>query len=253
MISPPSFSSASSPPLRETSSASGGNPQRPGADPGDAWDIAPLCPRHPLHRGGGSALPPLRPPLSAPRLLGLNSGHAEAHDGAPIIGRDREPVRRPDVLGVIEPTPAAAHPERVPRSPRRIIDRRLTIISVVVPVAAPFPNVSVQVVQAPRIGLFLANRMSPAARVAIKPGIVLKPGRVITECVACLTPCAAGVLPFRLGGQPISGASLVRHRITVNPVVLAETLFPTEDIAVLHGVEPRDRLDGVLRLIFEVN
>ena len=73
-----------------------------------------------------------------------------------------------------------------------------------VPVLAPFPNITVHVVQTPGVGLFLPNRVGMPARVPIIPRILLKISFFGIKAVLQLAAGLAGIFPFRLGGKPVS-------------------------------------------------
>src|SRR5690606_12962810 len=70
---------------------------------------------------------------------------------------------------------------------------------VVVPVAAPLPQVAVRVVQSPGVGTKLAHRMrSQLAAASAIPGILAQTPAIIAKRPQPGAPCAAGVFPFRL-------------------------------------------------------
>src|SRR5262249_26791926 len=68
-------------------------------------------------------------------------------------------------------------------------------------VAAPLPDVAVQVVQPPRVGLLAADRRVLALGVGAVPGMGAQVGDPVAERVGGGGACAAGVLPLRLAGQ----------------------------------------------------
>src|SRR5207248_2858276 len=79
----------------------------------------------------------------------------------------------------------------------------------------PFDDVTVDVVQAPRIGLLLAHLLIFEIAVLLVPGVFAKLARVVAEEMRTSRSGAAGVFPFRLGGQPVKLAGLRAEPLAV--------------------------------------
>jgi hypothetical protein len=117
-------------------------------------------------------------------FAGRNRGHAEAQVCAPVLRKALDSARRPALPGFVGPTPAPEHPLRALGRPRRIGATRQFLG---VPIAAPLIDVSVHVIESPRIRPLLADqvRIALVLRVAVAigsapPGVIAQPR--IVEC-----------------------------------------------------------------------
>src|SRR5262249_10989284 len=157
------------------------------------------------------------------------AGDAEADTGQGAVTHSQGgPVGRARLRGVVVPGTAAVDALLALARAGRVVHDRVLVIARVEAVPAPSGHVAVHVVQAPRVGLLLADGVSPAARVARVPGVFVELLGVVAERPARLGAGAAGVLPLRLGRQPVAGAA--EHRdgrfldvvVGRQPVLLAE-------------------------------
>src|SRR5437016_4055804 len=74
------------------------------------------------------------------------------------------------------------------------------------PIAAPFPNVPVHVVQSPWIGTLLANWMRRAFAVFQCPGVLIRFGGCVAEAEKISRSCSTGIFPLRFGRKPVGVA-----------------------------------------------
>src|SRR6202000_1063270 len=98
----------------------------------------------------------------------------------------------------------------------------LLVVIRIVLIDAPLSDVTVHVVEAPGIGLFLTDLVIAAIaigqdRIIDEPGVVLQLFRIVAEAVGGLGAGAAGVFPFGLGGQAIKAAGLFAEPLGVLP------------------------------------
>src|SRR5262249_31368811 len=143
------------------------------------------------------------------------AGHAEADDvgGAfaavdaaqAFAGRGARQARVPGV--------AADAALRRRAGSGRVAQAHVAVVFGVVAVPAPFGDVAVHVVKAPRVGLFLADGVGAVVGVLRKPGVVPQVVGVLAEVPARLRAGPAGVLPFRLGRQAVALAPLDCHEL----------------------------------------
>ncbi len=70
-------------------------------------------------------------------------------------------------------------------------------------IEAPFGDVAVHVVQAPCVGFLQSDRMRLVAAVLEMPGMFIETFRIVAKMPGRRGAGAAGVFPFRLGGQTI--------------------------------------------------
>ena len=75
-------------------------------------------------------------------------------------------------LGAESPGAAANNFGFALRRSSGIFPRGLLIIIHLVKVVAPFPHIPANVIETPRIGLFLAYRPGTSARVFVEPGVI---------------------------------------------------------------------------------
>ena len=66
----------------------------------------------------------------------------------------------------------------------------------------PFADVSVDIIETPRIRFLLSDGMRFGAGIVLVPGVIADLGWIITKEPLGGTPCATGVFPLRLGGKP---------------------------------------------------
>src|SRR6185295_10819049 len=104
-------------------------------------------------------------------------------------------------------------------------------------IAAPFPHISVHVVQTPRVRRLLPYLVGMILGIGAVPGKIGEPRFVVAEAVQRLRPSAAGKFPLRFGWQAILPA---RRQPACLPLLLGE------HTAELDGVLPRDALDRQL-------
>src|SRR5262249_21863500 len=81
-------------------------------------------------------------------------------------------------------------------------------------VEAPFGGVAVDIIQAPGVRLFLADRHGLLGVVHV-PGVVFHLLGVVPPEVGGLGACAAGVFPFGFRRKPIDLAGLFREPATI--------------------------------------
>src|SRR5438477_397974 len=105
-----------------------------------------------------------RQPLPS-SVAGLVTGDPEAQVVEPDHRREAEPARGPDVAGHIVPAPAPDHPAGSPVRAQGINIRRPVIITLVVPIPAPLPDVPVHVVQPEGIGTPASHSARPPFRI----------------------------------------------------------------------------------------
>ena len=111
-------------------------------------------------------------------------------------------VRRPTKPGGVAPTAATDHAARAFCRPRRV--RHWAARVVITPVATPFPDVPVHVVQAESIrefltdsvGVLLANVIS----ILVEPCVLLQLIGCIAKAVSRFSSSPASVFPLRLRG-----------------------------------------------------
>src|SRR5271166_398717 len=163
---------------------------------------AGLCPAAPPRRRPGLRSPASLISLSS--MGGLNSGQAEAQAAAPEVGQVQVTVRRPAAARAAAIAPAPDHPVRGPGRRQRIVQGRLLIIALAVPVPAPLRDVPVHVKEAESVGRLLTHRMSLATRVAFVPAMLAQAPLIIPERIPRLDVRSTGVLPLRLGRQAIT-------------------------------------------------
>jgi hypothetical protein len=114
-------------------------------------------------------------------------------------------------------------------------------------VVAPLGDVAVHVVEAPRVRLLRADRMGLLVGVVREPGVFpLAAG--VAERVVRRRSRTAGVLPFRLGRQPIAVLREVALR-RVLVVAGLEALGLRPHVAEQRGFRPGDHLDGEIRTL----
>ena len=118
-------------------------------------------------------------------------------------------ISRATATGIETPTPATNHTERTSCGPRRIGNSPLLFTCIIIapskPITAPLPNVTMHIVQSPRIGskTVYANRVPQKT-----PFLVVVPGILsVIVCLCCrqvftrvecpLASCPAGILPLR--------------------------------------------------------
>src|SRR5262245_55486593 len=126
-----------------------------------------------------------------------------------------------------------------------------------VSIMTPFPHVTQHVEQPEIVGQQATTRLSVVARRESAPCI--PPQQVHTRTIIAASPRSrpAGVLPFRLGGQPIApqaqGIGLDLHAIRilatlVRLVALGEPLPTTEPVAESGGIIPGDFVHRTIRV-----
>ena len=126
---------------------------------------------------------------------------AQAQVVVPVPRRAEVAVGRPAAPGGDEPATAAKHAVRARCRSRRIVHRRLRIVTAIIPILAPLPHVPVHVIQPPGVRLLLAHRMRLAARVLVIPGVFAQLRLVVPKAIPRLAPRPAGIFPLRLAGQ----------------------------------------------------
>ena len=89
-----------------------------------------------------------------------NPGQRSRTPAEPAAGRQPAVPRR------AAPATAAIHAERAHSRPRRIVRRRLRIVTIIIPILTPLPYVPMHVVETPGVRLLLAHRMGLVAGVA---------------------------------------------------------------------------------------
>jgi hypothetical protein len=107
-------------------------------------------------------------------------------------------MRRAAVPRAADPA-AAAHNTPPARGIYPSTAVRGCTLTVTVPlIFDPLPDVPMQVIESPEVGPLLTDRVDPAARVFVEPGVIAKGLGVIAARPAGLGPCAAGILPLGL-------------------------------------------------------
>jgi len=152
--------------------------------------------------------------------------------------------RRPPVGRDVAPTAAPAHPERSSRRPRGIVQWRHPIVVYRPPILAPFPDVTVHIVQTPSIWRFLTYRMCLLLR---EPPMLPQRPRVVTRRPRRRGPGPARVLPLRLGRQVKRLAFLLRQ-----PRAERRHIVPThvQHWMIIRVLEPQIRIPHETRVFF---
>ena len=127
-----------------------------------------------------------------------------------IVRHPREAGRRTQALAPGRTMSRRGAPARASRRSGGINASRRVVRPV--PVPAPFPDISVHVVQAERVGGPTADRLDRVPRVVLEPGVPRQQRRVVAEAVAVPTPGAAGVFPLGLGRQAVARSPRGRSR-----------------------------------------
>jgi hypothetical protein len=109
----------------------------------------------------------------------LTSSHAHAQVVVAIARVAPAAVRAAQAPRRARPATAAVHALRGLRRTRGIHSRLGRIVAQ--PILAPFPEVSVHVVQAPGVWLLFADRMGLTAAVAVEPSVVAQPRLVVAK------------------------------------------------------------------------
>src|SRR5262245_64838727 len=78
-------------------------------------------------------------------------------------------------------------------------------------IEAPLRDVAVHVVQAPGVGLLLADLLGRPLGVALEPGVLSQLARIVAEVIGRRRAGPAGPLPLGLGRQTIDLARLLRQ------------------------------------------
>ncbi len=127
-----------------------------------------------------------------------------------------------------------------------ILGGALRVVGRAVPVVAPLPDVTVHVVEAPAIGPLPADRLRLALRMRLEPGVLRQLAVGVAEAVFPGAAGAAGVLPLRLGRQPVAVG--VEVALPGGQVVAGgQPVELRAAVAEADGVGPLRPLDGVLR------
>src|SRR5262249_49733369 len=144
--------------------------------------------------------------------------------------------------------PGAAAVDARPAHPRpgRVAQWAAAVVLGVVTVPAPLRHVAVDVVQAERVSLLLADRVRRVARVGAVPGVFAQVLFAPANVPFAWRAGAAGVLPLGLRRQPVAAAAAHRDAGAVDLVVGLQLVPLAQAVAEAHGVEPAQRLDGVL-------
>src|SRR5262249_49525732 len=190
--------------------------------------------------GRPRASPAELPLRSLSSTVGLNSGQTEAQAGVLEPRRAPVPVRRPRDLRDDAPAPAPDHPVRGRSWPRRIDGRRPLVITGIVPIPTPLPDVAVHVVQAKGVRLLLPDRVRLTARVGRIPCILAQCVLVIAEGKPRRGPRPAGIFPLRLGGETIAVAASDGDRIALDAIVRFPDFPLAQLVAEPDCVQPGD-------------
>ena len=140
--------------------------------------------------------------MAQKRKLLLGEGQAETEVVASNAGREDADevtapavaVRRAAVPRAVVPATAAAHTARPTVRPCRICLRVAAII--VIPILAPFPNITRHIVETQFIGTLGLHRMGPVAAVNMIPGHVVNVAATAVSGAAALVATACGKLPL---------------------------------------------------------
>ena len=123
---------------------------------------------------------------------------------------------------------------------------RTGIVIDLVEIVAPLPEITAHIVQAPRIGMLLADRARVPAGVLVKPGELAQLGRRISRKVESSRAGPAGVLKFGLCRQPLS----IRFEValpSLQIVARLETFGLGALVTVPDRIGPTHLLDRVPR------
>src|SRR5262249_4714542 len=96
------------------------------------------------------------------------------------------------------------------RLERQLVDGEGSVGVLLVVIEAPLGDVAVHVVQAPWVGLLLADLVRQVVGVPGEPRVVAEFARVVAEAVGSGGAGAAGPLPLRLRRQAVGLAGLLR-------------------------------------------
>lgn len=122
--------------------------------------------------------------------------------------------------GIVIPRSAANHVRIHGRGDRYRIDGcfvfELSVEIGNVLIQHPFVHVAVNIVQAPRVGFFLADFFVTAVAVIEIPGVLAKFFRVFTKRVGCVGAGAASVFPFGFGRQAVVAARLLAQPLAIH-------------------------------------
>ena len=111
-----------------------------------------------------------------------------------------------------------------------------------IPLPAPLPDIAVHVKESPRIRRLAACRLSGILTVGVVPGIAIQRAVVVSAEKAALCPSAAGIFPFRLGGETVAlGTWLPLHVVPVDPVTGGTTLVLRQPVTKLYSIKPTHR------------
>src|SRR5262245_29244285 len=109
------------------------------------------------------------------------------------------------------------------------------VIGSIEPIVDPLPHIAMYVVQPPRIGLELSNRMRSATGVLVIPGVFPKLTALISKATGRGGSRSRRILPFGFCGKPVG---------------LSSFLFTEPPQKFLH-LSPRDIFHGPVQVTFE--
>src|SRR5262249_28266121 len=128
--------------------------------------------------------------------------------------------------------------------------RRFCIVVLLIPVPTPFPDITVEIVQAKRIGTLLAHRVGtllahwvgPVIRIAREPRILSQARLIVPEAEPGRAPCPAGILPLRLRWEPI--ALPTRSHPPFGSIIGLQTVSRAQHVAECNRVIPGNLVHG---------
>ena len=123
---------------------------------------------------------------------------------------------------------------------------KLPVVRWFPPILHPLPDITVNVVQAERIGLQLARRMRPTSGVPTKPARPHQVFVLVADPVLCRRTSAAGKLPFRLRGQAVASPVQRRDGLTGPEVERFQFLLFAQLGAEFDRIIPAHRFHRVL-------
>ena len=105
-------------------------------------------------------------------------------------------------------TATSPHDQRVTVFPNGIRREAFGAFRLCAPgVGAPFPRVAMHVVESPRVRAFAHHGMRLGMDILAIPGVIGQAAISIAGGKPRIAPGASGILPLRLGGEPVVQAS----------------------------------------------
>ena len=142
---------------------------------------------------------------------------------APELGEVADPDCGAQALGRAVERPTAHHPGTAFQRSCRI--SLWVCVVMAIPIPAPLKDIAVHVKEPPGIRCLAAYRLSGTLTVGLVPGIAIQRALVVPAEKAALCPGAAGIFPFRLGGETVAlGMLIPLYIVPIDPVTGTATL-----------------------------